>query len=216
MSPVSSKSSELRRICLFVKVVRNLHFKKIWDFLLIFCMWPLKILSDNCYITTWGQKWLLPWFLKGGHWGPPMGATESDTPWEVGLRGDEFNRNMINIENHGINEIEWRTLKVKLMYSKSKIVKIVESKLQKKMTLFVLFLCQYFLCNLVKYCSNFKFLDNFEQPMETVVEKCPRFLSALQPKKNCQLKSVKRSELQIVGILVSKILDIFGRKSGHF
>ena len=50
---------------------------KFWDFWLIFCMWSLNIPSKKCYIATWGQKWLLPWFLRGGLWGPPMGATES-------------------------------------------------------------------------------------------------------------------------------------------
>ena len=38
---------------------------KLWDFWLIFCMWHLNILSNKCYIATWGQKWLLPWFLRG-------------------------------------------------------------------------------------------------------------------------------------------------------
>ena len=70
----------------FVKVVQNFHFTQFWnpeillkflDFWLIFCMWPLKILSNKCYIATWGQNWLLPWFL---------GATEFDISWEVGLR----------------------------------------------------------------------------------------------------------------------------------
>ena len=46
---------------------------KFWDFWLIFCMWPLKILINKCYIATLGQKWLLPWFLRAGplrspHW----------------------------------------------------------------------------------------------------------------------------------------------------
>ena len=59
---------------LFVKVMRNLNFTKFWnpeilpkcwDFWLIFCFCPLNIPSNKCYITTWSQKWLLPWFLRG-------------------------------------------------------------------------------------------------------------------------------------------------------
>ena len=45
-----------------------------WDFWLIFCMWPLNIPINKCYIAIWGQKWLLPWFLRGGLWGPPHGS----------------------------------------------------------------------------------------------------------------------------------------------
>ena len=57
---------------------------------------------------------------------------------------------------------------------------------------FVLFLCQYFLHNLVKYCSVFKILDNFEQPMERAVEKRPRSKSSMNYRpRNSRIKSVK-------------------------
>ena len=47
----------------------------------------IQNLGENSMLalTFGGKKWLLPWFLRGGLWGPPMGATESDTPWEAGL-----------------------------------------------------------------------------------------------------------------------------------
>ena len=70
----------------FVKVMQTLNFTKFWnpeiflkfwDFLLILCMWPLNIPSNKCYIATWGQKWPLPWFLRGGLWGHPMGVTQN-------------------------------------------------------------------------------------------------------------------------------------------
>ena len=39
-----------------------------------------------------------------------------------------------------------------------------------QLLIFILCLCQYFLHYLVKYCSIFKILDNFQQPMERAVE----------------------------------------------
>ena len=60
---------------LLVNVTRNLNFTKFWnpeislkfwDFGPNFCVWPLNIKTKKCYIATWGQKWLLPWFLRGG------------------------------------------------------------------------------------------------------------------------------------------------------
>ena len=65
---------------LFVKVMRNLNFEFFWnpeillkfgDFWLIFCMWPLNIPSNKCYIAIWGQKWRFPWFLRGASEAPP-------------------------------------------------------------------------------------------------------------------------------------------------
>ena len=53
---------------------------KFWDIWLIFCMWPLNIPSKKCYIATWGQKLLLPWFLRGGLWGPPHGSHRNRYP----------------------------------------------------------------------------------------------------------------------------------------
>ena len=44
---------------------------KFWDFSPNFCMWPLNMQTNKCYIATWGQRWLLPWYLRGGLWGPP-------------------------------------------------------------------------------------------------------------------------------------------------
>ena len=35
---------------------------KFWGFWLIFCMWPMNIPINKCYIAIWGQKWLLPWY----------------------------------------------------------------------------------------------------------------------------------------------------------
>ena len=67
-------------IFLFVKVMQNFKFTKFWnpeislkfwDFGPNFCVWPLNIKTKKCYIATWGQKWLLPWFHRGGLWGPP-------------------------------------------------------------------------------------------------------------------------------------------------
>ena len=63
-----------------VNVMQNLNFTKywnpeislkFWDFGPKFCMWPLNIQTNKCYIATWGQRWLLPWYLRGGLWGPP-------------------------------------------------------------------------------------------------------------------------------------------------
>ena len=69
---------------LFIKVMQSINFAKFWnpeillkfwDFWLSFCMWPLIILSNTCYIATWGQKWLPPWFLRvGGPPRPPHGS----------------------------------------------------------------------------------------------------------------------------------------------
>ena len=88
-------------ICISKKIWNPEILLKFWDFWLIFCMWPLKILRNKCYITTWGQKWLLPWFLRGGLWGPPMGATESNTPWEVGLRiKKQIYKEFLSFENY--------------------------------------------------------------------------------------------------------------------
>ena len=79
----------------FVKVMWNRNstyfwsseiLLKFWDFCLMFCMWPLNIPSNKCYITTWGQEWLLPWFLRWLPLRPSMRATESNTPWEIGLK----------------------------------------------------------------------------------------------------------------------------------
>ena len=78
----------------FVNLMQNLNFAtfknpemflKFQDFWLIFCKWPLNMPSNKWYIATWGQKWPIPWFLMGASEAPSMGATESDTPWEVGL-----------------------------------------------------------------------------------------------------------------------------------
>ena len=61
---------------LLVNVTQNLNFTKFWnpeislrfwDFGPNFCVWPLNIKMKKCYIATWGQKWLLPWFLRGSH-----------------------------------------------------------------------------------------------------------------------------------------------------
>ena len=63
-----------------VNVMRNLNLKifsnpeislKCWDFGPNFCMWSLNIPKNKCYIATWGQKWLLPWFLRGASEAPP-------------------------------------------------------------------------------------------------------------------------------------------------
>ena len=65
MSPVSSKSSKL---CQFF-VCQGDAKSQFWNFFEI-----LKSCSNfeiSGYIATWGQKWLLPWFLRGG-------LTESD------------------------------------------------------------------------------------------------------------------------------------------
>ena len=43
-------------------------------------MWCLINPVNNLSIAIWCQKWLLYWYF-----GPPVGATESDMPWEVGL-----------------------------------------------------------------------------------------------------------------------------------
>ena len=37
---------------------------KFWDFGPNFCMWPINIQTNKCYIATWGQRWLLPWYRK--------------------------------------------------------------------------------------------------------------------------------------------------------
>ena len=60
---------------------------KFGDFWLIFCMWPLNIQSNKCYIAIWGQKWRFPWFLRGASEAPPWEPKNSipHGPWEVGL-----------------------------------------------------------------------------------------------------------------------------------
>ena len=55
---------KVRWIPNFAKFWNTEILLKFWDFWLIFCMWPLNILNNKCYIATWGQKWLLPWFLR--------------------------------------------------------------------------------------------------------------------------------------------------------
>ena len=60
-----------------------------------------------------------------------------------------------------------------------------------QLLIFILCLCQYFLHYLVKYCSIFKILDNFQQPMERAVEKCQSLKSSVHYElKNCKMKSV--------------------------
>ena len=53
---------------LLVNVIRNFNFTKFWnseislkfwDFGPNFCMWPLNVQTNKCYIATWGQRWLL-------------------------------------------------------------------------------------------------------------------------------------------------------------
>ena len=70
-------------------MTRNLNFTKIWNpeislkfrnFGPNFCVWPLNIKTKKCYIATWGQKWLLPWFLRGVLWGPPIGSNRIRYP----------------------------------------------------------------------------------------------------------------------------------------
>ena len=57
---------------------------------------------------------------------------------------------------------------------------------------FCLFLSQYFLYNLVKYCSIFQTLDNVEEPTNRTVEKCPSAKSSVHYRPiNCQMKSIK-------------------------
>ena len=41
---------------------------------ILFCMWSLNISSNKCSIATLGQKWLLPWFLRGASEAPPHGS----------------------------------------------------------------------------------------------------------------------------------------------
>ena len=69
---------------LLVNVMRNFNFTKFWnpeislkfcDFGPNFCMWSLNIQTNQCYIATWDQRWLLP--LRPP---TPVGATESDRP----------------------------------------------------------------------------------------------------------------------------------------
>ena len=48
-------------------------------------MWCIIYPVNNLSIAIWGQKWLLYWYLGGALEAPLMGATESDTPWEIGL-----------------------------------------------------------------------------------------------------------------------------------
>ena len=61
-----------------------------------------------------------------------------------------------------------------------------------QLLIFILCLCQYFLHYLVKYCSIFKILDNFQQPMERAVEKCQSLKSSVHYEpRNCKMKSVK-------------------------
>ena len=67
-----------------VNVMRNLNFTKFlnpeislkfWDFGPKFCMWPLNIQTNKWYIATWGQRWLLPWYLRGASEAPPRNIT---------------------------------------------------------------------------------------------------------------------------------------------
>ena len=85
-----------------VNVMRNLHFTqfwnpeislKFWDFGPNFCMWPLNIQTNKFYLATWGQRWLLFWYLRGGLWGPPIGATESDRPCKAEFCSECFAAN---------------------------------------------------------------------------------------------------------------------------
>ena len=82
---------------------------KFWDFWLMFCMWPLSIPSNKCYLTTWGQKWLLPWFLRGRGGGgalrpPHAGSHRIWYPiggranlWRLLSSETDNNENMMNI-----------------------------------------------------------------------------------------------------------------------
>ena len=47
---------------------------KLWDFSLIFCVWPQNIPSNKCYKVTWGQNGLLPCFLGGRALKPSHGS----------------------------------------------------------------------------------------------------------------------------------------------
>ena len=64
LSPVSSKSSELWQ---FFVYQGDLNFAK---FLADFSNIPI----NKCYIASFGQKWLLPWFLRGNSEPPPHGS----------------------------------------------------------------------------------------------------------------------------------------------
>ena len=99
-----------------------------------------------------------------------------------------------------IDEIMSRIIRCWILYA-MKMMKIVEdywlekflnSKILWKFVVFIFCLCKYFLHNLVKYCSIFKILDNFQQPTKRAVGKCPGWKSSVHHElSNCKIKSVK-------------------------
>ena len=84
-------------------------------------------------------------------------------------------------------------------------MKIVKSSLQTNTSTeheFVLFVCQYFLHNLVKYCLIFKILDNFQLPTERTVEKCKQSKSSFH-------YEMRNWEMNRVELISRKLWDFF-------